>query len=687
MIYKSSVKRLFFHIFFIFLFFIQQIAVFAQDSRAIAITSVSHFSKLALLDKISFSPDFGIISELHKSSIDNGKVVIHIQDAHCNYEAQRNIYHILDTLVKNYKIDLIAQEGGEDYIDIDQLKYPSISNEETNKITDEYLKKGILTASEALLIDNIRSMDFKVFGAENRSDYLKNYKAFLSTVGEKKDVNLFFKEVYTLLKRIKKRVFNNKLINFENQRDNIISPEKVDLKKQIDFLSKQLKLVNRNILRKNSIPNFKRFNEIRDIEKKINYKVVEEEHDSFYKNAKEILTEDGYKFFLDLYLQSKTSKISSYQYYKSIFNYISGLKVKESVINQFQNFFKYAEVQKNYKEIYISDLIDEISLIERKLRLSFCVTKNQRQLVQIERKIDLLNKVLNLKATNSEVSYFLDNNKSLNIEKIVKWLKRASQREGLSFPYALKSDLFPVKQALQKAGDFYQEALNRDHILINNLLHEMNVTGKKVAVLITGGFHTKGMTDIIRQRETSYAVISPSIKKEFSSDLYYQLMNSQQVNNHSALFSLPTHLAPVMLLDSVIFPKENNNSLKELKAILLLFDEDLTVDIANNVGIPNDSVSLENLIFLAENAIDELSGKDNETKEKVLILKKRLKKRYNTFLDSMVGDFFIVNSLEMVSNLYNKFRQNINDVPVDEKVSSDVLEVVSHSVSLHDFII
>ena len=656
MTYKYSMRRVFFNIFFILLFSFQQIAIFAQDASLIAITPVSHFSPLPLLDEISFSSEYGIISELHKSQKENDKVIIHIQDAHCNYEAQKNIYHILNKLVKDYKIDLIAQEGGEDYLNIDQFKYPSISRAETQKITDGYLKKGILTASETLLIDNIRSLDFKIFGVENKNEYLRNYKAFLSTIGEKEETTLFFKEVYKLLKRIKKRSFNNKLINFENRKSEIIDSKQLNLKKQIDFLNEQLKLVNQNILKKENVPNFERFNKIRTIEKKINYDLVEEEHETFYKHAKEILNDNAYKLFLNLYLQFKTSKISSYQYYKSVSNYLSGSGLTKSIIDRYQNFFKYAEIQKNYKEIYVGDLIDEINAIERQLRLSFCVTKHQKQLIQIERKIDILNKILNLQATNSEVSYFFNNSKGLNIRKIVKWFKRESQKEGLNFPYALKNDLFPVNQALQKAGDFYQEALNRDHILINNLLHEMNVTNKKVAVLITGGFHTKGITDIIRQKQTSYAVISPAIKSEFASDLYYQLMNKQQVNNHSALFSLPTHLAPVMLLDFVIFPKENNESLNKLKMVLGVFDEDFTEEVVNNLSITTNSVKLEKLLVLVENVMDEISNQDEQTKEALLELKNILQERYDNLIANKLKDFFNANSLE--DTIYSESTSN-----------------------------
>ena len=117
MTYKYNMRRVFFNIFFVLFFSFQQISMFAQDASLIAITPVSHFSQASLLDAMSFPPEYGIISELHKSQQENDRIIIHIQDAHCNYEAQSHIQEILERLINENKIDLIAVEGAKGYLD------------------------------------------------------------------------------------------------------------------------------------------------------------------------------------------------------------------------------------------------------------------------------------------------------------------------------------------------------------------------------------------------------------------------------------------------------------------------------------------------------------------------------------------------------------------------------------------
>jgi len=57
-----------------------------------------------------FIPDqYGTIIETYKGT--NGKLIVHIQDAHANYEGQRNLASILEVLITDYDLELILREG------------------------------------------------------------------------------------------------------------------------------------------------------------------------------------------------------------------------------------------------------------------------------------------------------------------------------------------------------------------------------------------------------------------------------------------------------------------------------------------------------------------------------------------------------------------------------------------------
>ena len=58
---------------------------------------------------INIPDEYGTIIETHEGT--NGKLIVHIQDAHCNYEGQMNEARILEALIKDYDLTLIIPEG------------------------------------------------------------------------------------------------------------------------------------------------------------------------------------------------------------------------------------------------------------------------------------------------------------------------------------------------------------------------------------------------------------------------------------------------------------------------------------------------------------------------------------------------------------------------------------------------
>ncbi|MCP5462464.1 MAG: hypothetical protein H7A34_04710 [bacterium] len=66
---------------------------------------------------------YGIVKESFES--DSEYNVYFIQDAHCNEEAQINIYNLLNYLVSTQHIDLITMEGAAGVIDpVDLRSFP-----------------------------------------------------------------------------------------------------------------------------------------------------------------------------------------------------------------------------------------------------------------------------------------------------------------------------------------------------------------------------------------------------------------------------------------------------------------------------------------------------------------------------------------------------------------------------------
>jgi hypothetical protein len=105
------------------------------------------------------------------------RLIIHIHDLHCNYEAQSNIRKLLERLHKKYKISTVAIEGAARPVNVTKLRdFPDA--EIKSEIVDYLVRQGKLSGAEAFAI--LSQTPIALEGIENYETYQHN----LATVRE-----------------------------------------------------------------------------------------------------------------------------------------------------------------------------------------------------------------------------------------------------------------------------------------------------------------------------------------------------------------------------------------------------------------------------------------------------------------------------------------------------------------------
>jgi hypothetical protein len=103
------------------------------------------------------------------------KVIIHIQDAHCNYGAQRKIAEIIQYLNKEYGISAINLEGG--VKDYDLSVFTNIYDKNIReKTADYFVKEGFVNGAEYFAINNPEKAI--LWGIEDTKLYLDNLNVY-----------------------------------------------------------------------------------------------------------------------------------------------------------------------------------------------------------------------------------------------------------------------------------------------------------------------------------------------------------------------------------------------------------------------------------------------------------------------------------------------------------------------------
>jgi hypothetical protein len=68
----------------------------------------------------------------------------------------------------------------------------------------------------------------------------------------------------------------------------------------------------------------------------------------------------------------------------------------------------------------------------------------------------------------------------------------------------------------------------REEAFIKNIVAKLQESGEKIAVLITGGFHTPGITPLLKEMGYSYMVVAPVITQKSDSSIYFSVLRGEK---------------------------------------------------------------------------------------------------------------------------------------------------------------
>ncbi|MFH1752969.1 MAG: hypothetical protein ABH875_02190, partial [Candidatus Omnitrophota bacterium] len=121
--------------------------------------------------------------------------------------------------------------------------------------------------------------------------------------------------------------------------------------------------------------------------------------------------------------------------------------------------------------------------------------------------MEFLSDLFDLKLTNGNFSYLSEHIGQCNAAFVASFIRDASMKYGVTIDAGF--DLSKIFNDLPQAMDFYRTAEKRNSAILANTITTMKERGQNVAALITGGYHSQGITELLRQNRTSYIVILP----------------------------------------------------------------------------------------------------------------------------------------------------------------------------------
>ncbi|MGB3114410.1 MAG: hypothetical protein WBC00_07330, partial [Candidatus Omnitrophota bacterium] len=430
------------------------------------------------------------------------QTIINIQDAHASLAAQKSIVSLLDHMVANYDLNLIAVEGSEGYIDTSILR--AFPDAEARKQAAEYLmKEGLMSAGEFFSI--VSDEDVALYGIESDKLYQENVTSFRNVMEERARLVQNVEALERALRALEEKVYSKELKDF-------LLRSYLHKEKGLSF-SEYWKHV-KEIARKKKID----FNGYKNIDKlltslmleeKIDFSGANDERRILIDELSKVLTKSQIEMLVMKSLSFKMGEISQGAFHQFLIDLALQMNIASEPFENLIMFTRYITV---YESIDIFGLYQDVEKVEKAVREKLFANKNEKTLYELQKQAAILRKLYSIELANGDVDYLITSRKDIKAEPFASFIRSSYKKHGLVLEGDY--DLTYIIDNIDQAVEFYQVAKRRDEAMLKNTIARMKDEGQSVAALITGGFHTEGLVDIMKSKGLSYLVVVPKYEDE-----------------------------------------------------------------------------------------------------------------------------------------------------------------------------
>ncbi len=469
-------------------------------NSAIAI-SADGIQGIKSLSNLSIPDNYGTIKDKYINNYSD-LLIVHIQDLHCNYDAQMSIYKMVDKLVNEHDFKLVTVEGS-----VGRLETAPFSNypdeEIKAKVARYFVKRGRIDGAAYAHIMNKSSFAF--WGADNTTLYKQNAEVFKGSLDTRAENNAFCGNIKSILDKFKQKVYNKKLLMLDNQ----IQAYKNEEVSFGEFTAYLNGLIAEYKIEKENWRNFNKLIEVLNLEKQIDFTLVDTQRSKCIEKLSKRLKDEKLSKLLDMSLHFKTAGIGAvefYSYLREVVDNSYGVDFED-----YPELKKYIDYMLAYNNIEHMGLFDEIDRIQDAIKNKQFMREIERDIDRLSKNIEVLKNLASLKLTTGTLDYYRKNRSAFLASNFINFITENAPRYRIK--YTLNPAFRKIDAQLPDLEKFYSLALERDKILVDNTINKMNQINIKQAILVAGGFHTEGVTEALKKKGISYLVITPKVNE------------------------------------------------------------------------------------------------------------------------------------------------------------------------------
>jgi methylase of polypeptide subunit release factors len=552
---------------------------------------------------IQIPEELGRVVEHYKGSGD--RLVIHIQDRHIDFLTQSNIARIIQNINKAYNIHMICLEGAVN--ELDTSFYDNFEDSAPKqKVTEFFLRKGLFTGPEFFKITN-KGIYLRAVGVEDGSLYLEHLQSYKKNQPGKERMLLSLRAMKVSSEKLKSLLYSDSLKTLDRAMASYQNHEML-LAQYLLVLEKYAQASSVDTLQ---YQDFAAFMELIRKEQSVDFKKAQIERNALIKDLSETLDKEIVQQLLHMSLDFRLDKISSVAFHEYLVSLLQ-LPAAGFKLSEYRNLAAYIDYIRFSQGINHLNVFEQAEELEDKTMSALCEGLVQKELVQYSRAINMLYDLFSLKLTPKKIEYIKNNPHFFDIRNIERFIQKTSNAYGIGLNLPAYSASLS-SEAIGNAHAFYRLAINRDRALAENTIKSMRQYHTNKAVLVAGGFHTQGITDILQAEGISYVVICPTIGLDDCDETYAARMSGRLSDILDIKPFLLQTLAPPSLVPGGLNDSRGHNNSEEaqnLFAFLLKYPDRIPIVFPEATGHKSASAG-QDLVAPAElNAEQEKIDKD-----------------------------------------------------------------------------
>ena len=397
--------------------------------------------------------------------------IVQIQDVHAHLTAQENIAAILEHLNAVYGIQTIALEGSWTGTTFPQTRKLTGLQREKQMLARGLLEENLLTGPGYAAL--FTQTPLRLAGVEKEDLYEENRALYKEHLKHRDEILERFTALIEQIQAEKQSAYNRDLLLFDAHLMQFRAGRKAE-----DFIPALVEQAQTRELDLTNSPQVLIFLQALAIEKSIDEEKLKAEAARLMKTFK-----DTRLHFEELL--------------------VSG-KVPEEKLSHYPASLQYRELLQMRSRLQYRDFFDEIEKLITQFKELLFANEEERKLDARSEALLLASRITFFEATPDDLKTY---------EAVSQNAQSILAEAGL-------------ENALRLGLAFYKTAKRRDAVFFNKLMNDSRLSGN-VAV-VTGGFHTEGLSALFEQGATSYIVIRPELGEEKPNEkLYFQRIREE----------------------------------------------------------------------------------------------------------------------------------------------------------------